>query len=248
MTRVRSLVALTAITLATACGTTVPLSQQATAGGDSTTGLGGTTGSAYSTSTSGLGATGTSGLAGSSTDGGTTGSGSTSSTSGSGTTGAGSSSGSSASGSGSLPPAPTRAVASTGRGWDAKHVYIGVVTQKDFQQTFAAAGYSGIDPGDTERQSRAVVDDINAHGGILGRQVVIRYDDVPTLSSAQNPDSAANTVCSYYAQDHPVVALFSIVHTIDTGNFRACLAKAKIPYFDASLSVLGQSASQKLSP
>jgi hypothetical protein len=89
-----------------------------------------------------------------------------------------------------------------GRGWDSRYVYIGVTTQKDAEQAYASAGYSGIDIGDTTAQADAIASYVNSHGGLLGRQVKIIFDDVPTIASAENPDQYANQVCAYYAQDH----------------------------------------------
>ncbi|MDP9102179.1 MAG: ABC transporter substrate-binding protein [Actinomycetota bacterium] len=140
------------------------------------------------------------------------------------------------------------AVPVTGRGWDARHVYIGVLTQKDFQKTFAAAGYSGIDPGDTQAQAQAVVDAVNRSGGILGRTVSIRTDDIPTVSSAQNPDAAGQAACTYFTQDQPVVAVFNIIHTLDKTAFRACLAKYRMPLLDGALSVVAKADAAKLAP
>jgi hypothetical protein len=140
------------------------------------------------------------------------------------------------------------AVATTGRGWDAGHVYLGVMTQKDFQKTFAAVGYSGIDPGDTQAQAQAVVDELNHQGGVLGRQVVIRTFDVPTLSSAQNPDQAAQQACTYFTQDAPVVAVLNIVATMDNANFRSCIARHQLPLFDGAIAPQSNAEAASLSP
>jgi len=140
------------------------------------------------------------------------------------------------------------ALAPTGRGWDRTSISIGVLTQKDAQAAFASVGYSGIDPGNTEAQARAVVDELNRQGGVLGRRLKIVTYDVPTISSAQNPDQAATQACTYFSQDHPVVAVFNIVHTIDKTNFRACFAAKHVPVFNAALSVIAQADVQKLAP
>ena len=139
-------------------------------------------------------------------------------------------------------------VPAKGRGWDQHTIWIGVLTQKDFEKTFASVGYSGIDPGDTAAQAQAVVDQVNRAGGVLGRKVVIKTYDVPTLSSAQNPDQAGQEVCTYFTQDQPVVAVFNVIHTVDKTTFRSCLAQRHVPLFNAALSVVSRADAAKLAP
>ncbi|MGZ6827464.1 MAG: ABC transporter substrate-binding protein, partial [Mycobacteriales bacterium] len=109
-------------------------------------------------------------------------------------------------------------------------------------------GYSGIDPGDTQAQAQAVVDDLNRKGGVFGRKLVIRTYDVPTLGSAQNPDSYAQQACNYFTQDAPVVAVFNIVHTMDNTTFRSCFASKHVPLFNGAISVLEKADTAALSP
>lgn len=220
-----------------ACGTTVPVSQQQTSSsGSAVSGLGGgPVGDAGGSAGGGTAATEDGGAAGALAQ---PGGGGNPRGSASGTTAAPTAMG----------PSSTSAVPARGRGWDEKHVYIGVLTQKDFQKTFASAGYSGIDPGDTQAQAQAVVDALNREGGVLGRTIVIRTYDVPTLSSAQDPDSAGQAVCTYFTQDQPVVAVFNIIHTVDKTTFRGCLAKRHVPLFNGALSVVAKADAVKLAP
>lgn len=235
--------------LATACGTTVPLAQQRS----TVSGLGGSAGSAAA------GGAVQGGVSTTPAVGGATGSGSAPTganpvggaglRSGRGPTGSSTAAqGPAAPGAAAQGPAATGTLAAKGRGWDAKTVYLGVLTQKDFQKTFASVGYSGIDPGDTQAQAQAVVDDVNRQGGVFGRKLALRTFDVPTLSSAQNPDSYAQQACSYFTQDAPVVAVVNIVHTMDNTTFRSCFAKNRIPLFNGAISVLAAADAAKLSP
>lgn len=121
----------------------------------------------------------------------------------------------------------------SGPGWDSKHIYLGVLTQKDFQAAAASVGYSGIDPGDTQAQAQAVIDDINQHGGVFGRSLALRTFDVPTIASAQNPETYAQQACTHFTEDSPVVAVVNILYTMDTGNFRYCFAKHHVPLINA---------------
>jgi hypothetical protein len=221
------------------CGSTVQVrSTQSGALGDgltqSQTGgdLVGTTGSTGST---GLVAGGTSGGS-SGTTGGTAGGGSGSASGGTGTS----------PGTGGGPA--LGGIAPTGRGWDRKYVYIGVTTQKDAQAAFANAGATGIDPGDQEGQAKAVVAEMNRRGGMFGRQIQIVFKDESTVSTAQNPDTTGAATCTYFTQDHPVVALLNPVTLMDVPSFRACLAKAHLPLLSASVAAVDDQVGRALAP
>lgn len=141
---------------------------------------------------------------------------------------------------GSLPP--------TGFGYDRKYVYIGVITQKDAERVFSSFGAKNVDPGDTEAQASAVAADINAHAGVFGRQVKLVFKDVATIDTAQNPTTTGAAVCTYFAEDHPVIAVMSVVTVLDYPPFRACMAKNKIPLFSATVKVVDDRASAALAP
>ena len=122
-----------------------------------------------------------------------------------------------------------------GRGWDERSVFIGVLTQNDAQEIFERFGADGVDPGDTEGQAEALAADLNRRGGILGRQVKIRFYDVKTLDAAQNGSAVGEAACTYFTQDAPVIAVWNISTQVDqTPTFRGCLAKARIPLFTAA--------------
>jgi len=135
-----------------------------------------------------------------------------------------------------------------GFGFDATTVSIGVITQKDAQQAFAAFGAKNVDPGDSEQQALAVTDEINRTGGILGRKVKIVFKDVATLDTATNPVTTGSAVCTYFGEDHPVVAVISIVTLLDYPEFRACMAKKRIPLFSATVKTVDQVSSDALAP
>jgi hypothetical protein len=215
------------LSFAAACGTTVPAAESGTGGGN---GLGGPA-AAGADAQGGTGAVG-SGIQAGATD--QSGAGARpGSRSDAGTGGATHQAGPSGSIGGISTPGADGSIATKGPGWDAKHIYLGVMTQRDFQKAAASVGYSGIDPGNTQAQAQAVVDQLNRQGGAYGRTLALRTFDVPTISSAQNPDTYAESACTYFTQDAPVVAVINIVLTIDTPNFRQCFAKHHIPLFNA---------------
>lgn len=147
----------------------------------------------------------------------------------------------------SAPPA-AGTVAASGPGWDEKFVYLGVTTQKDSQEVFASVGYDDVDPGDTEAHAKAVVDEVNAQGGILGRQIRLAFFDVALLETASDPNGVATQVCTYFTQDRPVIAVVNTVTLLDVPNFRACLAKGAVTLMSSSFEAMDDIAGQTLAP
>lgn len=131
--------------------------------------------------------------------------------------------------------AASTGVPTSGPGWDAKNVYVGVVTQKDTQQVFASFGADYVDPGDTERQARAAADAVNAAGGILGRRLTLVFRDIQILQTNQDPSGVGESVCTSFTQDRRVMAVWNISTQIDQApTLRGCLAKAGVPLFSSA--------------
>ncbi len=203
--------------LLTACGTTVPVTSQASLGngldgvaapssgatsdpfGDLGNGTGGTTGS--------TGAVGTSGA----------------------TTGAG------------LPQTgPTATLPSAGAsapvGVRARTpLSVGVVLTST-----SNASQFGVSLGNTysERQiDDAIVAAMNAQGGIAGRRIAPVYASTDTGSSNWETDFAA--ACATFTQDHKVVAVLGYAFTYSK-SFERCLATRKIPHLNTGFNVPGR--------
>ena len=134
-------------------------------------------------------------------------------------------------------------VPDTGKGWDKKYVYVGVVTANDVNAVAKQLGLKSIDGGDQEGEATAMVNAINANGGIFGRKVKLVFHDVKGNDVVTTPETVAAATCQFYANDHPVVAILSPVG-IDTANFRACMLKNKIAFFSVNTTpqdnVIGQ--------
>jgi hypothetical protein len=149
-------------------------------------------------------------------------------------------------GPGGAPAAAT--IPPTGRGWDKSFVYIGVLTQKDVQAVASNVGAKGLDAGDQEGQAQAVVDDLNRRGGLFGRRVKIVFKDQGTVATAGDPNTQANAACTYFTQDHPVIAVLNPVTLLDVDSFRACLAKSRVALFSASVAAIDDKVGQQLAP
>ena len=251
--RLRNPLAAVALTaLVTACGSTVQTSQSRQLGGGD--GLGSSTGGtalpgSTGTSTGSTGGTGTSGTStGGTSTGGTSGGNAGAASGTSGSTSAGTT-GTALPGTGGGSTGPTAArIPSTGPGWDTKFVYIGVNTQKDVATAAQSVGANGLDAGDQEGQANAVVQYLNAHGGIFGRQVKAVFHDQSTVAAASDPDKVGNASCSYFTQDRRVIAVLNPVTLIDVDSFRSCLAKQKVPLFSASVAGLSQASASRFAP
>jgi ABC-type branched-subunit amino acid transport system substrate-binding protein len=237
----RPLALLLALALASGCGSTIRKQTELTLSGQAPAGS--TTGGAPSLSTTGLtGTTGTSGTLSGTTTGttspGTTGAIAPAGTSGTTTTGV------------IVPPGTTTAAAipEKGRGWDKNYVYIGVNTQKDVAAVAQGINAKGLDAGDQEGQANAMVAEMNRRGGVFGRKVKVVFKDNGTVSTAGDPNSAGAAACTYFTQDHPVIALLNPVTLMDVPSFRACFAKAKVPVFSASVAAVDKKVGASLAP
>ncbi|MCU1601241.1 MAG: hypothetical protein JWO22_1950 [Frankiales bacterium] len=233
----RLALAVAAIALSAACGTTVPLSQQSQVGSAGDGGLAGSTsgGTTGATTPSGSTSTGVA-LPGTTTGGASTAAGGSSGAT-SGTTGValpGSTTGSTASAS-AIPP--------TGPGWDKTTVYIGALTVNDLHTVAGGLGIN-LDPGDLEADANAVADYVNKHGGLLGRKVKMLFRDTKTADVAADPVKVGLEACTDFTQDRKVIAVYSPVTTLDTENMRACFAKAHVPIFSAGSAMLDSKAIQ----
>ncbi|MHB8450298.1 MAG: type 1 periplasmic-binding domain-containing protein [Mycobacteriales bacterium] len=147
-------------------------------------------------------------------------------------------------------PGPTSidGIPATGRGWTKTTVYIGVTTQQDVQKAAAAVGLNNLNAGDQQAEAQAIANAINRSGGIFGRKLQLIFQDVSTTAAAENPDSTGQTVCTYYTQDRPVIALISPVTLMDVASFRACMARGKVPLFSATVNSYDAALGQALAP
>lgn len=136
----------------------------------------------------------------------------------------------------------------SGPGWDKSYVYVGVTTQKDAQSAFQTVGVNGLDPGDQEAEANAVVDELNRRGGVFGRKLKIVFKDQNTVATAQDPNGAGAAACTYFTQDHRVVALLNLVTLMDVQSFRGCMAKGKVPLFSASVAGVDAKVGADFSP
>jgi hypothetical protein len=107
-------------------------------------------------------------------------------------------------------------------------ITIGLVYITNSEAADEAFGANGITNGDDQADVQAVVDDINKHGGVAGRKLVILpYGEDGT--SAQPYAVTAQQMCSFMTQDHKVLA---VLLGGSFGDAKACLNKAGTAEFD----------------
>jgi hypothetical protein len=111
----------------------------------------------------------------------------------------------------------------SGLGYTATTLQIGVTTNKDAQATLSAVGISSGSLGDQEAMTKAVMADVNAQGGVLGRKLVPVFHDVKTTDTSANPQGAAQAACSAFTEDAHVAAVLELV--MDSRLFADCMIR-----------------------
>lgn len=211
MRRSRLLIAACALVTA-ACGTTVPASQLQSAGLQDGTGTAGSGASGLAGGANGSSSVGGAGTSGT-VAGGTTGQpGATSPTV------TGSSSGTT---SGSL----SSVAGSTG---DRTPVKVGFEVIKGGNAAVAAAFGTPVNFGDGKAEITAIVDDVNAHGGVGGRKIV---PFIAELNVADG-DSGRDAGCRSMTEDNHVQFIITVINISQA--FATCAAKHGVPVINAS--------------
>jgi hypothetical protein len=109
-------------------------------------------------------------------------------------------------------------------GVTAKSVFVGITYTTNGDAANAAIGAAGITSGDEKADAQAVIDDINAHGGVAGRKLVPVFHayDANSQQTRATQDQAA---CSDFTQDHHVAAVVGIGLS---PVWNACFTKARV--------------------
>jgi hypothetical protein len=119
---------------------------------------------------------------------------------------------------------PARAAVGMGQGVTDKTIKIGIETNKPI--SYGAFGGKGTST-DQVPSTKAVVDYINTHGGIAGRQIVPVFYSIDVTSGTFAEEAQA--ACTSLAEDNKVFVALSITDGIPEP---ACYASHGVPYFD----------------
>jgi hypothetical protein len=145
-------------------------------------------------------------------------------------------------------PGASSALPAKGRGYDEKNVYLGFPTNNDVNQAAGALGLGALDFGDQDAIIDAVVAELNARGGLLGRRVVAVKHDLKTADLQTDPATMAEQTCTALTEDRPVVAVVNVVAAIDVKGFYGCLAKHHTPVVSAGFTVVDDAFLSEFSP
>ena len=197
---------------ATACGTTVPVSQQAAGGVQTGNGIGAPGDSGLGQVPVGVGAPTAAGqLPGATTPGGIA----------SGPQGAFTP--------GTTAPGTVGGTSPTGvngRGVTNTTITIGAAIATGTEAAADAFGISGAGSVSEQDVWKAVVNDVNKTGGVLGRKLALYIHPVDLATFVANPEQTYGEVCADFKDDHKV---FVAMVTISADSLRACLAKMGSP-------------------
>lgn len=109
-------------------------------------------------------------------------------------------------------------------------IVVGYVTAKDLQAAGSALGLSGVATGDTDNQMKTLADYYNTRGGVLGRKIQLVSVDVKTADRTSNPDATFTTVCEAMAEKRAQV----LVLAGQNPTLLACLKKHGIISIDST--------------
>lgn len=143
-----------------------------------------------------------------------------------------SSGGASGSGGAGSGPGGAQGPAAVSQGVTDKEIFIGISTAQDFDTVAATYGISDSDSQSDRAKAEAVVNAVNASGGIAGRKVVPVFHDI---SAAGNFDSEAQAACAKWTQDNKVFAALAWLY--DRETLVSCLAKRNTPLLKSSFQI-----------
>jgi hypothetical protein len=104
---------------------------------------------------------------------------------------------------------------------------VGVGVASDSDAFANGLGVAGTGGGDQKAQMQAVADDVNKHGGVLGRKLVLVPHQYSTAQAASDPSNVNAAACATWTQDNHVYAV--LMPLVTEGTLLNCLAKAHIP-------------------
>lgn len=136
----------------------------------------------------------------------------------------------------------------TGRGYNARTLYLGFPTNNDVNDSAKNLGLAALNFGDIPAQIKAVLDDVNKNGGVLGREVVPVFHDIKTADLQRDPNGQAQATCAAFTEDRKVVAVINVVAGIDLPTFYACLAKRDTPVVSAGFTPVDDAFVANFSP
>jgi hypothetical protein len=116
-------------------------------------------------------------------------------------------------------------------GVTAREIKLGIYTAQGYGDFTSSLG-TQISLGDQQAESKAVINYLNAHGGIAGRKIVPLFHDANLAAAAANPSAEYQQACTAWTQDTRVYAVVSPFGTTDDTLY-SCLQKNRVPIVNA---------------
>ena len=120
-------------------------------------------------------------------------------------------------------------------GVTASEILIGFGTENDASTVAKTFGLNAAF-GDQEAETKAVVDDINRRGGVLGRKLTLVLHDTPSASAIEDPNAAQQAQCTDWTEDHKVFAAVNVVGDLNQEVLFGCMAKHHTPLVMSDLT------------
>lgn len=126
--------------------------------------------------------------------------------------------------------APGGGVVRLGPGITAKEVRVGMIYSSDLNEAQKSTGSENLGTGDPLAQQKALIEEINRGGGVNGRTVVLDAFNISATTS--NAEQAFNGACEHFTQDSKVFAVL----TAGPASFGACLEKGGVLQIGSDLT------------
>jgi hypothetical protein len=138
------------------------------------------------------------------------------------------------------------AVDANGPGVTATTIAIGVAYFQNANAANSAIGGKGIQVSDPTATARAIVGDVNGHGGIGGRRVVPLFFSVDPQSATPYANEA-QAECSYFAEDHKVLAVIDGTQAVGS-LARPCLQQHGVAFITDNSVVVSSLTANEVDP
>lgn len=118
------------------------------------------------------------------------------------------------------------------QGITATTIKIGIPVLANAEAAAGLLGAANIRPGDNGLESRALIAEINAHGGIHGRKIEAEYYDVD-FGNPSNVQANVLAACNHFADDVKVFAILMVINP--PVSFVSCAAQKGVVLLNGSL-------------
>jgi hypothetical protein len=124
-------------------------------------------------------------------------------------------------------------------------VRIGISTTEGVDSVSKAYGIKGTSTAGTPEEAQAIVDHVNATGGLLGRKIIPVFRSFDVFSNSYS--AQAQQACATWTQDRPVFAVVTATGDLDKQTLVSCLAQHRVPLFKSAAIVYDKAFADRYS-